>query len=225
MTALLRRISKSSRNLFRSDSRDVIEEDEDDVSVSDTDGTCFEDSQNSDAKKQNGSAFRTNSLGSGTRSPPAERKSKFSIGKLLRPWKWKRKRKSDRLEAVSRTLERKISVRANRDDLVLKGILLPESPLSPPKSEPGETVPSPFPPSGVQQVPGGGNGSCQTPTQGGGGPQPPPPPYPSLPPHSHMPPMNHALLQQQLLQNPHFAQANANNSSSPGEFMSKVNLI
>ncbi|XP_074031764.1 uncharacterized protein isoform X3 [Leptinotarsa decemlineata] len=166
-------------------------------------------------KKQNGSAFRTNSLGSGTRSPPAERKSKFSIGKLLRPWKWKRKRKSDRLEAVSRTLERKISVRANRDDLVLKGILLPESPLSPPKSEPGETVPSPFPPSGVQQVPGGGNGSCQTPTQGGGGPQPPPPPYPSLPPHSHMPPMNHALLQQQLLQNPHFAQANANNSSSP----------
>nr|XP_023013604.1 phosphatase and actin regulator 1-like isoform X3 [Leptinotarsa decemlineata] len=214
MTALLRRISKSSRNLFRSDSRDVIEEDEDDVSVSDT-----------DAKKQNGSAFRTNSLGSGTRSPPAERKSKFSIGKLLRPWKWKRKRKSDRLEAVSRTLERKISVRANRDDLVLKGILLPESPLSPPKSEPGETVPSPFPPSGVQQVPGGGNGSCQTPTQGGGGPQPPPPPYPSLPPHSHMPPMNHALLQQQLLQNPHFAQANANNSSSPGEFMSKVNLI
>lgn len=56
------------------------------------------------AKKQNGSAFRTSSLGSGgARTPPAERKSKFSIGKLLRPWKWKRKRKSDKLEAVSRS--------------------------------------------------------------------------------------------------------------------------
>ncbi|KAJ8911377.1 hypothetical protein NQ315_014208, partial [Exocentrus adspersus] len=156
-------------------------------------------------KKQNGSAFRTNSLGSGTRTPPAERKSKFSIGKLLRPWKWKRKRKSDKLEAVSRTLERKISVRANRDDLVLKGILLPESPLSPPKSEPGEIVPSPYPPSGAQQVPGG-----QTP-QG----QPPPYPIPvGTPSVTHLPPINHALLQQQLLQNPHFtAQANANNNN------------
>ncbi|XP_018564575.1 phosphatase and actin regulator 4 isoform X2 [Anoplophora glabripennis] len=168
-------------------------------------GTCADDSQNTEAKKQNGSAFRTNSLGSGTRTPPAERKSKFSIGKLLRPWKWKRKRKSDKLEAVSRTLERKISVRANRDDLVLKGILLPESPLSPPKSEPGETVPSPFPPSGVQQVPGG-----QT-------PQGQPPPYPiaaiGTPSAAHLPPISHALLQQQLLQNPHFtAQANANNN-------------
>lgn len=55
------------------------------------------------AKKQNGTAFRTNSLGSSTRSPPSERKSKFSIGKLLRPWKWKRKRKSDKMEAVARS--------------------------------------------------------------------------------------------------------------------------
>lgn len=36
-------------------------------------------------------------------------------------------------------LERKISVRANRDELVQKGILLPESPLTPPISEPGES--------------------------------------------------------------------------------------
>lgn len=124
------------------------------------------------AKKQNGTAFRTNSLGSGTRTPPLERKSKFSaLGKFFKPWKWKRKKKSDKLEAVSRSkwflslklhyvkfysftfdfffalltctfffilaLERKISVRANRDELVQKGILLPESPLTPPISEPG----------------------------------------------------------------------------------------
>lgn len=56
------------------------------------------------AKKQNGTAFRTNSLGSGTRTPPLERKSKFSaLGKLFKPWKWKRKKKSDKLEAVSRS--------------------------------------------------------------------------------------------------------------------------
>jgi hypothetical protein len=150
-------------------------------------------------KKQNGSAFRTNSLGSGTRTPPLERKSKFSIGKLLRPWKWKRKKKSDKLEAVSRTLERKISVRANRDELVQKGILLPESPLTPPISEPGETVPSPYPPSGFQQV-----AEKQM-------PQGPPPAYPTITQMQHMP-INPALLQQQLLQNPHFAQANANNN-------------
>lgn len=55
-------------------------------------------------KKQNGTAFRTNSLGSGTRTPPLERKSKFSaLGKLFKPWKWKRKKKSDKLEAVSRS--------------------------------------------------------------------------------------------------------------------------
>lgn len=85
------------------------------------------------AKKQNGTTVRTNSLGSGARTPPVERtKSKFSaLGRLFKPWKWKRKKKSEKFEAASRTLERKISVRANRDELVQKGILLPESPIAP----------------------------------------------------------------------------------------------
>ncbi|XP_077264938.1 phosphatase and actin regulator 2 isoform X10 [Temnothorax americanus] len=79
-----------------------------------------------DAKKQNGAALRTNSLGSGARTPPLERKSKFSaLGRLFKPWKWKRKKKSDKFEAASLSLERKISVRASRDELVQKGILLP----------------------------------------------------------------------------------------------------
>ncbi|XP_014606725.1 PREDICTED: phosphatase and actin regulator 2 isoform X4 [Polistes canadensis] len=78
------------------------------------------------AKKQNGTALRTNSLGSGARTPPLERKSKFSaLGRLFKPWKWKRKKKSDKFEAASLSLERKISVRASRDELVQKGILLP----------------------------------------------------------------------------------------------------
>ncbi|XP_075221175.1 phosphatase and actin regulator 2 [Lycorma delicatula] len=84
------------------------------------------------AKKQNGAALRTNSLGSGTRTPPLERKSKFSaLGRLFKPWKWKRKKKSEKFEAASRSLERKISVRAPRDELVQKGILLLESPTNP----------------------------------------------------------------------------------------------
>ncbi|KAK9877083.1 hypothetical protein WA026_016108 [Henosepilachna vigintioctopunctata] len=167
------------------------------------------------AKKQNGSAFRTNSLGSGRRTPPLERKSKFSIAKLLRPWKWKRKKKSEKLEAVSRTLERKISVRANRDELVQKGILLPESPLSPIESEPEESVPSPcYSTSSVQTtppLPAQVSHSSNSITV----PQGPPPAY-SMSPlamHHHMQ-MNHQLLQQQLIMNPQFAQANAANNNS-----------
>ncbi|XP_059615506.1 phosphatase and actin regulator 4-A isoform X2 [Phlebotomus argentipes] len=84
------------------------------------------------AKKQhNGAALRTNSLGSGTRTPPIERKSKFSaFGRFFKPWKWRRKKKSEKFEATSKSLERKISVRANREELVQKGILLPDSPIS-----------------------------------------------------------------------------------------------
>ncbi|XP_063222049.1 phosphatase and actin regulator 1 isoform X4 [Bacillus rossius redtenbacheri] len=104
-------------------------------------------------KKQNGSALRTNSLGSGTRTPPLERKasSKFSaFGRLFKPWKWKRKKKSDKFEAASRSLERKISVRANRDELVQKGILMPESAASP-VLESGSEV-ALFPPAGAQPL-------------------------------------------------------------------------
>ncbi|XP_018336406.1 uncharacterized protein LOC108744931 isoform X3 [Agrilus planipennis] len=162
---------------------------------------------NENAKKQNGTAFRTNSLGSCPRTPPLERKSKFSaLGKLFKPWKWKRKKKSDKLEAVSRTLERKISVRANRDELVQKGILLPDSPIAP-ISEPNKQFPSsplPLAPAGTDSVPGG-----QTPQAT---PLGAPPAYPSsIPPLSSHNAIQHALLQQQLLQNPQFVQAtNAN---------------
>ncbi|XP_013182198.1 PREDICTED: phosphatase and actin regulator 4B isoform X5 [Papilio xuthus] len=110
------------------------------------------------SKKQNGSAVRTNSLGSGARTPPAERtKSKFSaFGRLFKPWKWKRKKKSEKFEAASRTLERKISVRANRDELVQKGILLPESPVTP-VPEGNEDAPAEYNEE-TRSEPGGGGG-------------------------------------------------------------------
>lgn len=86
-------------------------------------------------KKQNGTALRTNSLGSGTRTSPLQldrkQPSKFSaLGKLFKPWKWKRKKKSEKFETTSRNLERKISVRANRDELIQKGILFLDSPVA-----------------------------------------------------------------------------------------------
>ncbi|XP_065174135.1 phosphatase and actin regulator 2 isoform X4 [Atheta coriaria] len=195
------------------------------------------------AKKQNGNAFRTNSLGSGTRTPPLERKSKLSaLGKFFKPWKWKRKKKSDKLEAVSRTLERKISVRANRDELVQKGILLPESQFAP-ISEPGEPIPSPMYPNlsslnssstttttmsqakyQPQQQQQAGHQQQQShylqqpqgqQQQQQQSPQGPPPAYPSLPPYSHF---QHSMLQQQLMQNAQFnAQAGANNMANSNE--------
>ncbi|XP_063604117.1 phosphatase and actin regulator 4-like isoform X6 [Penaeus indicus] len=88
--------------------------------------------------KTNG-AVRTVSGGTGARTPPAERSksSKLSaLGRLFKPWKWKRKKKSEKFEATSRSLERKISMRVNKEELVQKGILLPDSPTSPIAEEP-----------------------------------------------------------------------------------------
>ncbi|XP_043788022.1 phosphatase and actin regulator 4B isoform X6 [Apis laboriosa] len=109
----------------------------------------------SQAKKQNGAALRTNSLGSGARTPPLERKSKFSaLGRLFKPWKWKRKKKSDKFEAASLSLERKISVRASRDELVQKGILLPViRSTSFPENETGGDSPDSQKPPTPQQTP------------------------------------------------------------------------
>ncbi|KAG1680466.1 Phosphatase and actin regulator 4 [Nymphon striatum] len=79
--------------------------------------------------KTNGT-MRSGSLGTHRHSttPPPVRKSRFAaLGKLFKPWKWKRKKKSDKFEKTSRALERKISVRSTRDDLIKKGVLLPES--------------------------------------------------------------------------------------------------
>jgi hypothetical protein len=55
------------------------------------------------AKKQNGLTLRTNSLGPSSRTPSQERKSKFSaLGRLFKPWKWRRKKKSEKFEATSK---------------------------------------------------------------------------------------------------------------------------
>ena len=52
-------------------------------------------------KKANG-VPRTNGLGSAT--PPVQRKSRLqAFGRLFKPWKWKRKKKSEKFEATSKS--------------------------------------------------------------------------------------------------------------------------
>jgi len=60
------------------------------------------------------------------KTPPVQRKSRLhSLGRLFKPWKWKKKKKSEKFEAVSKCLERKISVRTSKEELIQRGILLP----------------------------------------------------------------------------------------------------
>ncbi|KAM9736514.1 phosphatase and actin regulator 4 isoform 3-T3 [Dama dama] len=60
-------------------------------------------------------------------TPPTKRKSKFSgFGKIFKPWKW-RKKKSDKFKETSEVLERKISMRKPREELVKRGVLLEDS--------------------------------------------------------------------------------------------------
>merc|ERR1719232_1057047 len=72
-------------------------------------------------KKSNG-VPRSNSLGTAT--PPIQRKSRLhAIGRLFK--QWKRKKKSEKFEATSKSLERKISMRTSKEELIQRGILLP----------------------------------------------------------------------------------------------------
>ncbi|GFU74578.1 phosphatase and actin regulator 2 [Trichonephila clavipes] len=51
-------------------------------------------------------------------SPIESKHSRFAmLRRLFKPWKWKRKKKSDRFEQTSRTLERKISMRSTKEEL------------------------------------------------------------------------------------------------------------
>ncbi|GFV64543.1 integrase catalytic domain-containing protein [Trichonephila clavipes] len=79
-------------------------------------------------KKVNG-AMKTSSVEFISRSPtPSPMKSKQRRFVLLRrifePWQWKRRKKRDRFEQTSRTLERKISMRSTKE-LIKKGVLMP----------------------------------------------------------------------------------------------------
>ncbi|XP_041423681.1 phosphatase and actin regulator 1 isoform X2 [Xenopus laevis] len=68
-------------------------------------------------------AMRSDSLVPGTHTPPIRRRSKFAtLGRLFKPWKW-RKKKSEKFKQTSAALERKISMRQSREELIKRGVL------------------------------------------------------------------------------------------------------
>ncbi|GFW78611.1 transposon Tf2-6 polyprotein [Trichonephila clavipes] len=80
-------------------------------------------------KKANG-AMKTSSVEFISRSPtpsPMERKyRRFAmLRRIFQPWQWKRRKKRNRFEQTSRTLQRKISMRLTKDQLVKKDVLMP----------------------------------------------------------------------------------------------------
>ncbi|GFW62229.1 transposon Tf2-6 polyprotein [Trichonephila clavipes] len=70
---------------------------------------------------------RTRRLSCSDNSSPM--KSKYRRFTMLRrifePWQWKRRKKRNRFEQTSRTLQRKISMRSTKDQLVKKDVLMP----------------------------------------------------------------------------------------------------
>ncbi|XP_037700293.1 phosphatase and actin regulator 2 isoform X4 [Choloepus didactylus] len=60
----------------------------------------------------------------GAQTPPFKRKGRLStIGKIFKPWKWRRKKTSDKFRETSAVLERKISTRQSREELIRRGVL------------------------------------------------------------------------------------------------------
>ncbi|GFY22896.1 phosphatase and actin regulator 2 [Trichonephila clavipes] len=76
-------------------------------------------------------AMKTSSVDSNSRSPtPSPMESKHNRFAMLRrffePWQWKRKKKTDRFEQTSRTLERKTSMRSTKEEFIKKSVLMPD---------------------------------------------------------------------------------------------------
>nr|F1QIC4.2 RecName: Full=Phosphatase and actin regulator 4A [Danio rerio] len=68
----------------------------------------------------------------GAGNPSAKSKGKFpSLGKIFKPWKWRKKKTSDKFKETSEglVLERKMSVRKPREELIERGLLkdIPEN--------------------------------------------------------------------------------------------------
>ncbi|XP_014815266.1 PREDICTED: phosphatase and actin regulator 4 isoform X3 [Calidris pugnax] len=151
-------------------------------------------------------------LEAGDTTPPTKRKSKFSsFGKIFKPWKWRKKKSSDKFKETSEVLERKISMRKPREELVKRGVLLedpeqdgeePEK-LNPPALKNGHTVPiggpgvgnlasreeeATKPPSLRKTVPDEEPKKRQGSSSSHSGPEPEPPQEPHVPKQPLLPP-------------------------------------
>ncbi|XP_027133205.1 phosphatase and actin regulator 2 isoform X1 [Larimichthys crocea] len=64
-----------------------------------------------------------------TQNAPGSRQQRgklSSLGRLFKPWKWRKKKTSDKFQDLSKVLERKISTRQTREELIRKGVLIPD---------------------------------------------------------------------------------------------------
>ncbi|XP_023844345.1 phosphatase and actin regulator 4B-like [Salvelinus sp. IW2-2015] len=75
--------------------------------------------------------LHTTTEGDGDSTPlPCKGKGKFStLGKIFKPWKWRKKKSSEKFTETSEVLERKMSMRRPRQELIEQGVLkeLPEN--------------------------------------------------------------------------------------------------
>ncbi|CAI9585198.1 unnamed protein product, partial [Staurois parvus] len=147
---------------------------------------------------------------SGNQSPPLKRKGRLSsIGKIFKPWKWRKKKASEKFRETSAVLERKISMRQSREELIRRGVLKEitdhdgEIPINMGTSN-GHTVPiSEEPPKELK--PTAGNGAIASKTSASEEkaedkkervrvcpelPPSAPPPPPLKPPHKNLPSKN-----------------------------------
>ncbi|GFU35874.1 phosphatase and actin regulator 2 [Trichonephila clavipes] len=81
-------------------------------------------------KKVNG-AMKMSSVDFNSQQPnPLPMKSKHRrfamLRKFFQPWQWKRRKKRDRFEQTSRTLESKISMRSTKEEFIKKDVLMPD---------------------------------------------------------------------------------------------------
>ncbi|GFW06632.1 hypothetical protein TNCV_2189651 [Trichonephila clavipes] len=59
-------------------------------------------------------------------SPMKSKHHRFVLlRRIFEPWQWKRRKKRNRFEQTSRTLQRKISMRSTKDQLVKNDVLMP----------------------------------------------------------------------------------------------------
>ncbi|KAK2864553.1 hypothetical protein Q7C36_003707 [Tachysurus vachellii] len=78
-----------------------------------------------DADDQQNSTTGNDKPDTGRETPPSKQKGKFSnLGKIFKPWKWRKKKESsEKFKETSEVLERKISMRRPRQELIDKGVL------------------------------------------------------------------------------------------------------
>ncbi|XP_029929196.1 phosphatase and actin regulator 4B isoform X2 [Myripristis murdjan] len=80
------------------------------------------ENRDDEVEQQHSTMGEGGSTGDGT--PPPKRKGKFStLGKIFKPWKWRKKKSSEKFKETSEVLERKMSMRRTRQELIEQGVL------------------------------------------------------------------------------------------------------